>query len=147
MHIRNIPFRFTSTTLSQSSSGVSTTVPTGLKPTLLKRQSSLPNSFTAVSTQFLASRELETSVLTQIAFPPLLLISSTVLLPPTSSMSATTTLAPFAAKVMAAPRPIPEEAPVTMVTLSCNENANEPCQSVRLLFIGDRPQASRTDTQ
>jgi hypothetical protein len=32
-------------------------------------------------------------------------------------MSATTTFAPFEAKTIADPRPIPEEAPVTIVTL------------------------------
>ncbi len=54
-------------------------------------------------------------------------------------------MAPLAAKVIAAARPMPEEAPVTIVTLSRNDNANVQRPQVRLLFIGDLLVLSRSD--
>ena len=117
LHMRNAPFRLTCITLSHSSSLVSTTVPTGLNPALLKRQSSFPYLLSAASTQFLAWSAFETSVFTKIAFPPILAISFTVLRPPSSLMSAITTLAPFFAKRVADALPIPDEPPVTIATL------------------------------
>jgi hypothetical protein len=57
---------------------------------------------------------------TKSASPPASRIVATVCRPPPVAMSATTTAAPSRAKAIAAARPMPEAAPVTIATLSFN---------------------------
>src|SRR3954447_26447896 len=68
----------------------------------------------------LASASFETSTLTKVASPPSARTRSTVSWPAASPYSATTTLAPSAANIRAATRPIPPPAPVMIVTLSAS---------------------------
>ena len=76
----NGPLRFTSMTLSKSSSFMSRIVPPSRIPALLTRISSLPNFRTASSTSRLASIFFETSAIIEMALPPpAAFISSTAL--------------------------------------------------------------------
>lgn len=72
------------------------------------------------------SEFFDTSVWTNSASPPALVISATVSLPPDSLRSAATTFAPARANANALARPIPEEAPVTRATRSWKSKVISP---------------------
>ena len=89
-------------------------------PALFIRISIGPNVSTAVFTIFSRSALTVTFTLTASACPPFSLISLTTASAPSRFKSATTTFAPSFAKRIASAFPIPEAAPVIIVTLSCN---------------------------
>ena len=85
---------------------------------IVMAKSNLPKRATIFSIRDLTSELFDTSVWTNAASPPALVISATVSLPPDSLRSATMTFAPARANANALARPIPEEAPVTRATRS-----------------------------
>ena len=112
------PLRLMSTT-ALNSSGVSrvagTAVPT---PALLTRTSTRPNSVIAASTIAWQSAGSATSVATARARRPAARTSSQVCCSLSTRRAASTRSAPASAQACANETPSPEEAPVTMTTLS-----------------------------
>ena len=83
---RYAPFRFTSSTRSQSSSVESRKSFAMSIPALFTRMSTRPNLPTAFETMRLTSVVFETSALTSSDLPPSLLISSTTCFPSSSEL-------------------------------------------------------------
>src|SRR5262245_55126798 len=79
-----------------------------------------PQRVTAPSTIAWLSAALVTSARAAAACPPAFSIRSTIVLAPRSLTSTTSTRAPSLAMASAVAAPIPEAAPVTMATRSCN---------------------------
>ncbi len=109
----------TANTASQSPGAISASGAMGpTVPALLKAISSPPNSSFAAATSVAWVRASDTSPATQCAFPPNAAISCATLSRPASPRAFSTSDAPSRAKSNAAARPIPDDAPVMIATLS-----------------------------
>src|ERR1700687_5851145 len=124
-----VPFRWTASTESQSSSLMLKIMRSRRMPAQVTTMSMRPNWRTAVVMMFSAPAQLATESLLATASPPSRLISATTskagpvlgACPCTSTpKSLTTSLAPAAASANATPRPMPRPAPVTAATFPCN---------------------------
>ena len=78
----------------------------------------LPKALSVASTIASMSDSTETSALMYVAIPRVSWMSRRVSWPPSMSMSAMATSAPSSAKRWQIARPIPDEPPVTIATLS-----------------------------
>ena len=114
---RNVPFRLTFSTASQSASLMRMRRPSFVMPALFTRMSTVPNAsmtrFTHASTSAL-SATLQPSAR---AVEPAASTRSTVSRHQSSWRSTTATLAPASASFFAICWPMPRPAPVTMATL------------------------------
>ena len=114
---RNAPVRLVAMTCDQSSTERSANgfkAPTA--PALLNAMSRAPKVSTAALTATTWVLAIPTSPVTDIARPPRRSISATKLSSRRARRAHTTSCAPSAAKSLAASRPIPELAPVTIAT-------------------------------
>src|SRR5579859_2760283 len=123
--MRNVPFKWTDMTPSQSSSVMLISMRSRRMPALLTTTSRDPKAASASSITCCAPLPLDTSSPLAPAAPPIDRISSTTspagpVEPPVPSTSAprslTITFAPCLANSMAWPRPMPRPAPVTTTT-------------------------------
>src|SRR5918998_2722212 len=120
---RNVVRRLMSSARSQSSSEMSTTVPTEARPMLLTSTSTVPNASTARWTIASQSAARVASAWTTRASPPSFSISSFVSSARSAYRSTSTTFAPSRASTTAVALPVPtpgpgvEPAPVTIATL------------------------------
>src|SRR5262245_53244120 len=122
----NVPFKWTATTASQSSSLRLKIIRSRRIPALLTRISTRPNSLIAVLMMFSAAAKSATLSALATARPPLAAMAATTSsagvvdwpVPSTAPpRSFTTTAAPSSASSSAMPRPMPRPAPVTTATL------------------------------
>src|SRR5262245_14672736 len=117
---KNVPFRLTAWTWSQSASVMTSMRVDGKMPALLTRMSSRPKRSTAFWVSASASDHRETSARQKSASPPARRISSTTALPARGSRPTISTLAPSAAKTWAIPLPMPRLEPVITAVLAFN---------------------------
>src|SRR3984893_4064437 len=116
------PFRFVSTTLSQSDSSWSNAGRVAVTPALLTTMSIGPKRPSAASSALSMLAAAVTSTTTHCARPFAIPISSTVLASASARRAATVTRAPRAARKTAKKRPRPLEPPVTRTCLPSSEN-------------------------
>ena len=120
---RKTPSRLTAISALQSSSAVSSTLPSWLSPAMLTTMSSLPKVSSVASMAVTQSSSDETSWRTEMASPPAARIWSTTEPRVGGAMSVAATLAPSRASSSALARPSPMtspsalSAPVTSATL------------------------------
>ena len=114
---RNVPPRFTSMVVRQTSSVVSGAEAACITPALAYSTLTDPNALSAATISSRTSSGSVTSQGTKTASPPAPWISSTTSLPSASRRDAATTFAPSAANRMAPARPSPDVAPVITATL------------------------------
>src|SRR5882762_5974786 len=111
------PTRLMRSTSAKSAAAISTSAARRRTAAELTRMSTPPCSRAAAATSRSTSASLETSPLTALAWPPDLAMASTTSASGSGRRPKTTTRAPSLAKRMAAARPIPVPAPVTIATL------------------------------
>ena len=110
---RNAPFRFVSSTVSQSASLMRISRPSRVTPALFTRMSTLPQSARIFSAAAFTSAESDTSTASAHALRPSARISAATFSEFSTVRETTTTSAPSAANFNAMARPIPRPAPVT----------------------------------
>ncbi len=128
--VNQVPFKFTSTTKSHSSSVSSSRDVIVTSPAQLTSPVIFPNSFKPVSAACLISFRFRTSTFWKTASPPLESIFLQVSTPLDSSISAIINDSPFEESSKQTAFPIPEAPPVTKVTFFPSDTFTPKCSSI-----------------